>query len=107
GMQVVGHDPGSDVEEPGEMPDALGERGEGLVVLEVADVVGDEGVVTLGQAEGALELGAGGEHGPGERPQQAQRPGGVAPGAPQDKLPAPERPGDRVVGPDVDGPVVG
>ena len=85
----------------------LGEGPPGLVVLQVADVVGHEGVVALGpgrRCSSARRPVA--STGPGEVPRQGDGAGGVAPGPAQHELPAPERPGHRVVGPDVDGPVV-
>ena len=57
-MQVVSHYLGAYRQQPGEMVDALAEGGQGLEVLEVADVMGDEGVVTAAEAEGVLQLGA-------------------------------------------------
>ena len=65
-MQVVRDDLGVDVEQPPEMLDALGERAQRLGVLQVADVVRDEGVAPLGQAERVLQLGSAGEHRAGE-----------------------------------------
>src|SRR5215210_7246905 len=44
------------VEEPAVVLDPFSEGTQGLVVLQVADVVAEEGVATLGQAEGVLEL---------------------------------------------------
>ena len=44
-----------------EVLDPLREGTEGLVVLQVADVVADPGPLALGEAEGALELGAAGQ----------------------------------------------
>ena len=61
-MQVVRHDLRVDVEQPAEMLDALGEGAQGLGVLQVADVVRDEGVAVPGQAERVLQLGAAGQH---------------------------------------------
>jgi hypothetical protein len=40
GMEVVGHHLGFDVEQPPEVLDALGERAERLVVLQIPDVMG-------------------------------------------------------------------
>ena len=66
GVQVVRDHLGLDVEQPPEVLDALGERAQGLVVLQVPDVVGDEGVPPAGQAERVLQLGAAGQHRPRE-----------------------------------------
>ena len=106
GVQVVRHDPRVDVEQPAEVLDALGERAQGLGVLQVPDVVGDEGVTVPGQAERVLKLGAAGQHGPGEAAAYRDGFGHVAAGAPEQHRPPADGAGDRVVGPDVDGPVV-
>src|SRR5262249_34193614 len=58
GVEVVGDDLGLDREQPTEMRDALGERAQRLVVLEVADVVADPRAGPARQAERVLELGA-------------------------------------------------
>jgi hypothetical protein len=106
GVQVVGDHLGLDREQASEVPDPLGEGAEGLVVLQIADVMGDEGVAALGQAEGVLELGPAGQDVPRERPGQPERLGREPPRASQGQLAPPERPHHRVVGPDVDRAVV-
>ena len=105
-VQVVGHDLRVDVEQPAEVLDALGERAQGLGVLQVPDVLRDEGVAAPGQAERVLQLGAAGQHRAGEGAGGRDGLGDVAAGAPDQHRAAAERPGHRVVGPDVDGPVV-
>ena len=60
-VQVVRHDLRVDVEQPAEVLDALGEGAQRLGVLQVADVVRDERVPVLGQAERVLQLGAAGQ----------------------------------------------
>ena len=65
-VQVVGHDLRVDVEQPAEVLDALGERAQRLGVLQVADVVREERVAPLGQAERVLQLGAAGQDRAGE-----------------------------------------
>ena len=62
-VQVVRDHLRLDAEQPAEVRDALGERAQRLGVLQVPDVVRDEGVPPLGQAERVLELGAAGQHG--------------------------------------------
>ena len=106
-VQVVRHDLRVDVEQPAEVLDALGERAQRLGVLQVPDVVRDEGVPPPGQAERVLQLGAAGQHRPREPGCDGERLGDVAAGAAEQHRAAAERPGHRVVGPDVDGPVVG
>ena len=54
-------------------------RLQGLVVLQVADVMGHERPAALGQAEGALQLRAAAEHRPGERPGPRSPAGGRTP----------------------------
>ena len=105
-MQVVGHHLGRDVEQPPEVGDALGERAERLGVLQVPDVVRDERMIAPAEAERALQLGAAGEHRPGEPGRQVQRLRDVTAGPPDHGFAAPERPYHRVVGPDLDRPVV-
>ena len=96
-----------DVEQPAEVLDALGERAQRLGVLQVPDVVRDEGVAPPGQAERVLQLGAAGQHGAREPGGDGEGLGHVAAGAAEQHRAAAEAPGHRVVGPDVDGPVVG
>ena len=67
-----------DVEQPLEVLDALGERPQGLVVLQVPDVLGDEGPVLGAQAERAFQLGPAGQHRPREPAPQGERLGRVA-----------------------------
>jgi hypothetical protein len=95
------------VEQPPEMGDPLGEGPQGLEVLQVADVVRDERPVLHRQAERVLQLRAAGQHRPGQAGGEAERLGRVAARAAQQRFPAPQRPHHRVVGPDVDRPVVG
>jgi len=106
GVQVVGDHLRLDREQAPEVPDPLGEGAVGLVVLEVADVVGEERVGPLGQAEGVLELGPAGQHVAGERPRQGERLGREPPRAPQGQLAPAEGAHHRVVGPHVDRAVV-
>ena len=89
------------------MGDPVGEGPQGLEVLQVADVVRDERPVLHRQAERVLQLRAAGQHRPGQAGGEAERLGRVAAGAAQQRFPAPQRPHHRVVGPDVDRPVVG
>ena len=58
---------GVDREQALEVLDALAEGAQRLVVLEVADVVADPGALALGEAEGALQLGAAGQQRPRRR----------------------------------------
>ena len=78
GVQVMRHDLRVDVEQPAEMLDALGERAQGLGVLQVPDVVRDEGMTALGQAERVLQLGAAGQYGAREPAIHGHGFGGVA-----------------------------
>src|SRR5262249_7632514 len=106
-VQVVRHDLGVDVEQPAEVLDALGEGAQRLGVLQVPDVRRDEGVAPSGQAERVLQLGTAGQHGAREPGGDGEGLGHVAAGAAEQHRAAAEAPGHRVVGPDVDGPVVG
>jgi hypothetical protein len=105
-VQVMGHDLRGHREQAPEVRDALGEGPEGLVVLQVADVMGDERVIVRAQAERALQLGAAAEHRPPEARPQPDRLGHVAPGPAHDHLPAAEPADHRVVGAHVDRPVM-
>ena len=105
-VQVMRDQLGGDPEQPPEVPDALGERPQRLVVLQVTDVVREERPVLAAQAERVLQLGAAGQHRAGEAAADGQRLGHVAAGAAQHGHPAAQRPDHRVVGPDMDGPVV-
>ena len=106
-VQVVRDDLGLDVEQPLEVRDAVGERGQRRGVAQVADVVRDPRAAVRGEAERALELGAAGEDRRGGRAAAAAgsrartRASGAASAAgrrrPRD---------DRVVGARADRPVV-
>jgi hypothetical protein len=87
GMQVMGHDLRHDREEPLEMLDPLTVGTQGLVVLQVSDVIADPGPIPLRDREGALQLGTAGER--GTRDAQRQTGGDVAAGAPQEEHPSP------------------
>ena len=50
-MQVMGDEPRLDIEEAPEMLDAVGEGPQRLGVLQIADVMRDERIIALGQAE--------------------------------------------------------
>ena len=109
GVKVVGDHPGLDREQALEMLDPLAKRCQRLEVLEVADVVPDPGTAALGDAEGALELGAAGEQ-RRRLERQVDAPRDVAARAPQHAA-APAAAGatarsDRVVGAHVDRPVM-
>ncbi len=58
GVQIVGDDGGGDVQKVNEMSDSVNVGLERLVVLEVTDVVGDEGVPAAGDTERVLQAGA-------------------------------------------------
>ena len=66
-VQIVGHETRTNIEQAAEVLDAVGERAQGLEVLEVADVMGDEHPAVLADTEGVLQLGPAGEHRAGER----------------------------------------
>src|SRR5260370_894802 len=102
-VQVVRHHLRVDVEQPAEVLDALGERAQRLGVLQVPDVVRDEGVVTPGQAERVLELGAAGQHAALEAGFGGDRLRDVAAGTADEHGAAAGGPGHRAGGPDVDG----
>ena len=61
-MQVVRDDGRGDVQQGDQVGDAVDVGLERLVVLEVADVVGDERVAAAGDAERVLQPGAHPEH---------------------------------------------
>ena len=105
-MQVVGDDLRLHCEETPEMLDPIGERTQGLVVLEVADVVADPGARPLGQAEGVLQLRAACEDWrDGAVARQGQRGRDVTARAAQNGTPR-NRADDRVVGARCDRAVV-
>jgi len=62
-MQVVRHQLRNDVEQPLKMDEGLAERPQRFRVLQVADMVRQDGAAALRETEGALELGAAGQHG--------------------------------------------
>ena len=93
-VQVVRDHLGGDVEQPPEVLDALGERPQGLEVLQVADVLRDERTVLLGQAERVLQLGAAGQYRPSQQGAERERLRHVAAG-PADQ----RRPGRGTRGP--------
>jgi hypothetical protein len=61
-VQIVGDRDRFHLEGPGEVLQRLLEEGEGRAVVEVAEVLGDEGLVAPGEAEGVLERGPQGQH---------------------------------------------
>ncbi len=69
--------------------------------------MGEEGAVPAAEAERVLQLRAAGQHRPAEAAGHGERLRHVTPGAAQHGLPAAERADHRVVGPDMDRPVVG
>ena len=107
GVEVVHHQLGLHGEQPLEVRDALAERAQRLVVLEVADVVADPRAGALGDPEGVLLLGAAGEQaGAGGRNRERQLRGHVAARAAQQLRPSGRHAHDRVVGPRLDRAVV-
>src|SRR5919199_4171686 len=66
GVQVVGYQLRLHVEEPAVVLDPLPEGAQGLVVLQVPDVVAEEDVALLGHTEGVLELASAGQSVPAE-----------------------------------------
>jgi hypothetical protein len=66
GVQVEGYELRLHVEEPAVVLDPLPERSQGLVVLQVPDVVAEEDVALLGHAERVLELAPAGHGVPAE-----------------------------------------
>ena len=60
-MQVVGNGLWIDIEEALVMFDALAERGQGLQVLQVSDMMADKGLPPLGYAKGVFEMTAAGQ----------------------------------------------
>ena len=80
GVQVMGDHFGVHVEQAAEVPYALGERSQRLVVLQVADVMGHESAPSLGQAEGVLQLGAARQHRAEQLPGQRAAVGARTPG---------------------------
>src|ERR687885_349642 len=106
GVQVVGYQLRLHVEEPAVVLDPLPEGAQGLVVLQVPDVVAEEDVALLGHAEGVLELAPAGQSVPAEALRYPQRRWSVAPGAPDRVRPLPRNPHHAIVAAHVDGPVV-
>src|SRR5215212_8441316 len=81
GMEVVGNQFRTNVEEPAVVLDSFPERLQRLVVLHVPDVVAHEGMAVSGQAERILELSTTGQRVPGDLCGQPERSRGVATGA--------------------------
>jgi hypothetical protein len=105
-VQVVRHNLGRHVEKAPEVRYTVGERPQCLVVLQVADVVGQERVASTGQAEGALEFSAAAQDREGHRLREGQRLGRVAAGSAHRQFGATEHPHYRVIGAHVDRAVV-
>ena len=95
------------VEQPPEVGDPVGEGPQGLEVLQIADVVRDERPVPTARQNVFFSSAPQASTGRGQAGGEAERLGRVAAGAAQQRFPARERPHHRVVGPDVDRPVVG
>src|ERR687886_1746590 len=106
GVQVVGHQLRLHVEEPAVVLDPLPEGAQGLIVLQVPDVVAEEDVALLGHAEGVLELAPAGQSVPSEALHYPQRRWRVAPRAPDRVRLLPRGPHHAIVAAHVDGPVV-
>src|SRR5262249_13112752 len=79
---------------------------EGVVMIEVADVMTEERIPIPAERESRLELSAERERRVGARDRQADRAGGIASRAPDGQLGPGDDPRDRVVAPQVDRPVV-
>ena len=77
-MEIVGHHLGGDGEEFGEVLDTVHERAIRPVILQIANVVAQEGMLLPGQTERVLELSATGEDGAKAGRGQPQWEGGVA-----------------------------
>src|SRR5919199_1077633 len=86
--------------------DPLPEGAQGLVVLQVPDVVAEEDVTLLGHTEGVLELASASQSVPAEALRYPQRRRRVAPGAPDRVRPLPRDPHHAIVAAHVDGSVV-
>src|SRR5438270_8507010 len=104
-MQVVGYQLRLHVEEPAVVLDPLPEGAQGLVVLQVPDVVAEEDVALLSHTEGVLELSSAGQRVPAEALCHPQRRRRVTPGAPDRVHLLPRDPYNAVVTAHVDGPV--
>jgi hypothetical protein len=78
GMLVVGDDLRRHREQALEMSDALTERGQRGVVVEIPDVVTDPGSGAFGHAEGVLLLGSAGQQRPRRGHRQLEVAGDVA-----------------------------
>jgi hypothetical protein len=102
-VQIVRHHLRLDVEQFGEMLDAGGERAQRLVVLQIPDVLRQERVVLLQQAECVLQFGSAGQHRTVGPPCQAHGLRHVTTRPPDHA----RRPDHRVVGTDVDRAIVG
>ncbi len=78
GVKVVGHRRRLDTEQPLQVGHAVLKGQQRLVILQIADVVTQEGVVVAGQAEGVLQLCPRGQQ-RGPAPRQPHRIGRVPP----------------------------
>ncbi len=106
-VQVVGHHLRTHGEQPAQVLDALLEGHEGLVVLQVAEVLGDHGPVVSADADRALQRRPARQRVAGETAGDAHRARGVAARPAHHDLAIVDHAGHRVVDPHVDGPVVG
>ena len=105
GMVVTGHEFGLYPEQFAQMVDGLVVRVTGGVILEIADVLAQDGAVKVGQADGALQFGAGCQQ---WRNMKRQRncPRGIAAGPAVEKRRTLENPDDGIILADLDRPVV-
>ena len=62
GMEVVRADLGPHVEQPLEVRDCFRKRPECRKILQVANVVGEERIASLGHTDSILQLGTAGQH---------------------------------------------
>ncbi len=105
-MQVLDDELRLEAEEAAVMGDGLAIDAEGRVVVQVADVVAQEGMGAATHGERRLELPAKGERRAKARHRQAHGPRRVAPRAAHGQLDARDDPGHRVITSKVDRPVV-
>ncbi len=61
-MEIADRPFGLDLEDRGQMPDRLVAEADGLAVVEIADVLRDEGLSAAGDRDRILEIGARGDH---------------------------------------------
>lgn len=105
-MKIVSDHPGLNIKEVAEVFDAAYERPVRSLIVEIADVMAEKGLVAVGQAEDVLHLAAAGKGRCGHRLIQPNGERDVAARAANRQLTPQHHSYHRVVAPHLNGPVM-